>query len=65
MPGTRPDPSPGALAHGPVTARQIEHVRTQFWSADQAVARRATRYWQRELRRTLEELAARPRELTK
>jgi hypothetical protein len=59
MPRPRQDPSPGALAHGPVTASQIERVRTQLNSAERAVARHATRYWQQALRRTLKELAAR------
>jgi hypothetical protein len=56
---TRQDPAPGALAHGPVTASQIERVRTQLTSAEQAVARDAARYWQQELRRALKELGAR------
>jgi hypothetical protein len=59
MPRTRNDPSPGALAHGPVTASQIEAVRTQLTSAEHAVARHAARYWERELRHTLKELTAR------
>jgi hypothetical protein len=59
MPRTRQDPPPGTLAHGPVTASQIERVRTQLRSAEQAAARHATRYWQQELRRTLKELPAR------
>jgi hypothetical protein len=62
MPRPRQDPSPGTLAHGPVTASQIERVRRQLNSAEQTVARHATRYRQQELRRTLTELAARPSE---
>jgi hypothetical protein len=59
MPTTRADPSPAALAHGPVTASQIERVRTQLVSAEQTVARHEAQYWRRELRHALKELAAR------
>ena len=59
MSAIRTDPSPAALAHGPVTASQIERVRMQLVSAEQAVARHEARYWRRELRHTRKELAAR------
>ena len=59
MPKTRNDPSPTALAHGPVTALQIERVRTELTSAEQTVARHEAKYWRRELRHALKELAAR------
>ena len=55
----RNDPSPAALAYGPVTASQIERVRTQLTSAEQAVARHEAQYWRRELRHARKELAAR------
>ena len=57
---TRQDPSAGALAHGPVTASQIERVRIQLTSAEQAVATDAARYWRRELRRVIKELGTGP-----
>jgi hypothetical protein len=59
MPKTHNDPSPAALAHGPVTASQIELVRVQLTSAEQAVARHEARYWRRELRHARKELAER------
>jgi hypothetical protein len=59
---TRPDPPPGTLAHGPVTASRIEHVRMELTSAERTAARHATRYWQRVLRTALKELEARSNE---
>jgi hypothetical protein len=55
----RNDPSPAALAYGPVTASQIERVRMQLTSAEQAVARHEAQHWRRELRHARKELAAR------
>ena len=59
MPVTRNDPSPAALAYGPVTAAQIERVRSQLTSAEQTVARHEAQHWRRELRHALKELGAR------
>jgi hypothetical protein len=58
MPRTRTDPAAGALAHGPVTALEIERVRTQLTSAEQAAAREAALYWRRQLRHRRKEMAA-------
>jgi len=52
------DPAPGTLAHGPVTASEIERVRMLMTSAERAIARDAARYWQRELEHTRTQLAA-------
>jgi hypothetical protein len=55
MPNQHQERPPGALAHGPATADDIERVREQVTTVEERHSGLAARYWQHVTQRAIEQ----------